>query len=92
MRITRGIRHVVYSSVYRICMLSKGGKKLYLEVVDCYTDKHGNIVGRKYGWTFKKSNAITVETEVEAKDIASNYFKNFDKWFIDEEYGPTGSV
>lgn len=84
-------RRKVYDNIYRICMMSKNNKKLYLEVSNFWYTKDGEIK-RQLGWTWDKWCGMQFEKEEDAKKCAQDYFKNFDKWFIDCSYDPIGSV
>ena len=46
----------------------------------------------QYGWTYDKGSGMRFETEQKAKELANNYFKNFDKWFISCKEESVGSI
>ena len=77
-------KHPTYKMVYRITMQTKSGK-MYLEVCECWYSKKKKDYVRNYGWTFKKCNAMQFDTKEEAEEFSNGYFKNFTRWFIDEE-------
>ncbi|WP_299995597.1 hypothetical protein [uncultured Clostridium sp.] len=84
-------RQIVYDNVYRICMNSKSGRILYLEVQNIIYKKDDSMIPQ-YGWTYDKGSGMRFETEQKAKELANNYFKNFDKWFISCKKESVGSI
>lgn len=64
---------------YRIVMIAKNGKKLYL----CEKpDKNPKIMLCQ--WEFNTANCLWFESEKGAKEFAQDYFKNFDRYIIEE--------
>lgn len=59
---------------YVISMKTKNNKIIYLG-----EGKNNNLE-----WTFDRDESIWFENEYQAKDFATDYFINFDKWFIQE--------
>lgn len=65
---------------YRITMITKGNKKLYL----CEGSWYGkNAEKLNCSWTFKKMDAIWFETLKQAEEFAKSYFKNFKNYMIE---------
>lgn len=62
---------------YTITMQTKSDKTLYLMC--------DNINGG-FKWTFDYEDSIWFNTENEANNFASDYFKNFHNWKIKEVY------
>ena len=61
---------------YAITMQTKTDKTLYL-----MSGANGG-----FNWTFDYEECIWFETENEANNFASDYFKNFNNWKIKEVY------
>ena len=72
----------IWYDVYRISMISKNGKKLYLSVKDSWYDKEGKL-HRIHEWTWNTTIGMQFNSEKEAKEYAKSYFKNFDNWSVD---------
>lgn len=81
-------RHTAYRDVYRICMNSKEGRKLYLTVDQVFGLNKDGTYKRSYKWSPVKIGSMEFDKKQEAEEFAKEYFKHFDKWFIDysEEY------
>ena len=82
-------RSGIWYDIYRICMNSKNGKKLYLSVKNGWYDKEGKL-HRIHEWTWDRNIGIQFDYEKDAEEYAKSYFKNFNGWYIDahEEYHP----
>ena len=65
---------------YRITMLTKDNKKLYL-TEDYWCGKNAEKLVCK--WTFAKANALWFETLKQAEEFAKDYFKNFTQYKIE---------
>lgn len=85
------VREKVYGDIYRICMMSKTNKKLYLEVKNVWYSKNGDIK-KSLGWTWDKKYGMQFDKETEAEEYAKAYFKNFNNWFIDIQTEAIGSI
>jgi len=59
---------------YVIAMKTKTEKTIYL--------KEGT--NNNLEWTFDRNEGIWFELEEQAEKLAKDYFKGFDKWFIEE--------
>ena len=70
--------------VYKICMDTYTGKRLYLAQTDI-TVKHWKEA-KTYEWVFNPNIAMQFNSEKEAKEFAESYFKNFKGWYVRKEY------
>ena len=72
--------YATMENFYRITMLTKDNKKLYL-TEDYWCGKNAEKLVCK--WTFTKANALWFETLQQAENFAKDYFKNFSKYNIE---------
>lgn len=78
------VRTGVWGDKYRICMTSKNGRKLYLEVTNIFYHKDGTYT-RQYGWTWNKQTSMVFDKKEDAELLASEHFKKFNGWYIDTQ-------
>lgn len=66
---------VIYDRIfYRITMKTYDNKKLYLKA----------SIGNSCEWTFNRQDAIWFESDKDAQEFASKYFKNFSNYEIEQ--------
>ena len=66
--------------MYRITMKTRDNKKLYLSE-DHWYGKNAEKISCK--WTFTANDALWFETQEDAQDFCRDYFKNFDRYEIE---------
>lgn len=65
--------------VYKICMDTYNGKRLYLAQTNPrITWKEA----KSFEWIFNPTEGMEFDTEKEASDFATKYFKSFKNWYI----------
>jgi hypothetical protein len=64
-------------------MITKGGKKLYLQH-DKDIIKNKKVVKEIFKWSFDRSEATWFEDYERADDFCKGYFKNFTDYNIEE--------
>ena len=69
-----------YVDVYKVCMDTYSGKRLYLAQNNPYVGKWQNA--KTYEWQFAPEGAMEFDTKEEAEKFAKKYFKNFTGWYI----------
>ena len=76
---------IVQITVYKICMDTYSGKRLYLAQTNPAVKRWQDA--KTYEWQFNPAGAMEFDTKEEAEEVAKKYFKNFDKWYIYETVG-----
>lgn len=75
-------KELVYRDLFfRVIMKTRNGKKLYL-CEDSWYGKNAEKI--KCKWEFSSVNALWFETEENAQDFCKEYFKNFDRYEIED--------
>ena len=71
-------------TVYKVCMDTRDGRRLYLAQTDP-TVAHWRDA-KRYEWQFEPLGAMEFEDKEEAEEFARKYFKHFDGWYIYETF------
>ena len=69
--------------VYKICMDTSSGKRLYLAQTKPNTTWRE---AKSFEWVFNSKEGMEFDTKQEAEDFAKKYFKAFKNWYIYKTY------
>ena len=69
----------MYEKMYVIATRGRGNKEIYLKVDEKKETKDGKIL---MSWTENIEEALATFFITDVQEIAENYFKNFNKWYI----------